>query len=105
MQTKAKTIHSWAGIGLANGETINIIQNVANNIYKKKNWTNTNILIIDEISMMSSKILTILDGIAKNIQENLGYMMPIYIQSKNAVFINKLKNSIKKPKRMCPEVT
>ena len=49
LQTKAKTIHSWAGIGLANGDTINIIQNVANNIYKKKNWTNTNILIIDEI--------------------------------------------------------
>ena len=70
LQTKAKTIHSWAGIGLANGETINIIQNVANNIYKKKNWTNTNILIIDEISMMSSKILTILDGIAKKVRKN-----------------------------------
>lgn len=70
LQTKAKTIHSWAGIGLANGETINIIQNVANNIYKKKNWINTNILIIDEISMMSSKILTILDGIAKKVRKN-----------------------------------
>jgi ATP-dependent DNA helicase PIF1 len=70
LQTKAKTIHSWAGIGLANGEIINIIQNVANNIYKKKNWTNTNILIIDEISMMSSKILTILDGIAKKVRKN-----------------------------------
>ena len=70
LQTKAKTIHSWAGIGLANGESINIIQNVANNIYKKKNWTNTNILIIDEISMMSSKILTILDGIAKKVRKN-----------------------------------
>jgi ATP-dependent DNA helicase PIF1 len=70
LQTKAKTIHSWAGIGLANGETINIIQNVANNIYKKKNWNNTNILIIDEISMMSSKILSILDGIAKKVRKN-----------------------------------
>ena len=70
LQTKAKTIHSWAGIGLANGETINIIQNVANNIYKKKNWSNTNILIIDEISMMSSKILSILDGIAKKVRKN-----------------------------------
>ena len=70
LQTKAKTIHSWAGIGLANGETINIIQNVANNIYKKKNWINTNILIIDEISMMSSKILSILDGIAKKVRKN-----------------------------------
>ena len=70
LQTKAKTIHSWAGIGLANGETINIIQNVANNIYKKKNWSNTIILIIDEISMMSSKLLSILDCIAKKVRKN-----------------------------------
>jgi len=70
LQVKAKTIHSWAGIGLANGEIINIIKRVIKNIYKKKNWLEVDILIIDEVSMMSYKLLSILDGISKMIRKN-----------------------------------
>jgi ATP-dependent DNA helicase PIF1 len=70
LRCNAKTIHSWAGIGLANGDTMNVINNVSYNKFKRKKWLNTDILIIDEVSMLSSKLLAILDGIAKKIRKN-----------------------------------
>lgn len=65
LQTDAKTIHSWAGIGIARGDNNDIIKRVIKNKYKVKNWLTVEILIIDEISMMSAKLLTILDGIGR----------------------------------------
>lgn len=62
---KAKTIHSWAGIGLASGESFDIVNKVLNNKYKKARWKTIDILIIDEVSMMSEKLFDILDLIAK----------------------------------------
>lgn len=70
LKSNAKTLHSWAGIGLANGEINDIINRVYFNKFKRKNWINTDILIIDEVSMLSSKLLSILDGIAKKIRKN-----------------------------------
>jgi ATP-dependent DNA helicase PIF1 len=70
LQCNAKTIHSWAGIGLANGDVMNVINNVSYNKFKRKKWLNTDILIIDEVSMLSSKLLSILDGIAKKVRKN-----------------------------------
>ena len=70
LQCRAKTVHSWAGIGIANGEAIDIIMRVANNKFKKKNWMFTDVLIIDEVSMMSAKLLGILDGIGKKVRRN-----------------------------------
>jgi ATP-dependent DNA helicase PIF1 len=68
LQAKAKTVHSWAGIGLANGDALNIISRVVNNKHKKKNWLYTDVLIIDEVSMMSSKLLDILDAIGRKVR-------------------------------------
>jgi ATP-dependent DNA helicase PIF1 len=70
LQCRAKTVHSWAGIGLAQGEEIDIVMRVANNKFKKKNWMFTELLIIDEVSMMSSKLLGILDAIGKKVRKN-----------------------------------
>jgi ATP-dependent DNA helicase PIF1 len=70
LQCNAKTIHSWAGIGIANGEALNIINNVSYNKFKRKKWLTTDILIVDEVSMLSNKLLTILDGIAKKVRKN-----------------------------------
>ena len=36
LDCKAKTIHSWAGIGLANGDVERIVQRVDKNFFKKK---------------------------------------------------------------------
>lgn len=68
LQCHAKTIHSWAGIGLANGSIEDVIRRVILSKYKKRNWVSTDVLIIDEVSMMSHKLLSILDGIARRIR-------------------------------------
>ena len=70
LKCNAKTIHSWACIGLGTGDINTIVNKVVNNKYKRKNWSNIKVLIIDEVSMMSSKLLTILDSIAKKVKNN-----------------------------------
>ena len=70
LNCKAKTIHSWAGIGLASGKSENIIKKIMNSPYKKKIWKDIDILIIDEVSMMSKKMFEILDMIGKKVRNN-----------------------------------
>ena len=70
LNCQAKTVHSWAGIGLANGPSILTVRKVVDNKFKKKAWNNVDVLIIDEVSMMSQKIFEILDSIAKHIKFN-----------------------------------
>lgn len=67
----AKTVHSWAGIGLASGPSKNIIERVSANKNKRGNWSKVDILIIDEISMMSKKLFDILDSIGRIVKKKL----------------------------------
>ena len=67
---KAKTIHSWSGIGLGNGSIGLNVKKVTLNKYKQKAWKNIDILVIDEVSMMSQKIFDMLDAIGKTVREN-----------------------------------
>ena len=68
LDCKAKTIHSWAGIGLANGDVERIVQRVDKNFFKKKDWRKTRTLIIDEVSMMSKRLFDILDIVGKTVR-------------------------------------
>ena len=61
----AKTVHSWAGIGLANGDTHSIATKVLNDKKKTKRWREVGVLIIDEVSMMSQKLFELLDELGK----------------------------------------
>ena len=65
LQCGAKTVHSWGGIGLANGDIKTVVKRVTRNKHKRKAWIDTDILIIDEISMMSKKLFNILDLIGR----------------------------------------
>jgi len=65
LDCKAKTIHSWAGIGLANGDIDRIVDRVDKNFLKKKDWRQTRTLIVDEVSMMSKRLFDILDLVGK----------------------------------------
>jgi len=67
---KAKTIHSWSGIGLGNGTIGLTVKKVVLNKYKQQNWKKVDILIIDEVSMMSQKIFEMLDAIGKTARKN-----------------------------------
>ena len=68
LNCKATTLHRFAGIGLANKPIDDIISELfTKKKYKLKNWYNLKTLIIDEVSMMSLKLLLILDLITKKV--------------------------------------
>jgi ATP-dependent DNA helicase PIF1 len=70
LECKAKTIHSWAGIGLGNGSIEQIVTKIMKNRYLKSTWKGTDILIVDEVSMMSQKLFEMLDAIGKAVRRN-----------------------------------
>ena len=70
LECKAKTIHSWAGIGLGNGSIEQMVTKIMKNRYAKATWRSTDILIVDEVSMMSQKLFEMLDAIGKAIRKN-----------------------------------
>ena len=71
LECKATTLHMFSGIGFANKKNSEIIEELfTTKRYKLKNWRKLEILIIDEVSMMSLKILLLLDSIAKKFYNN-----------------------------------
>jgi ATP-dependent DNA helicase PIF1 len=70
LECKAKTVHSWAGIGLGNGTIEKMVLKIIKNRYLKATWKGLNILIIDEVSMMSQKLFEMLDAIGKAVRKN-----------------------------------
>ena len=67
----ARTIHSWSGIRQGKGEIEKIISDIFKNKKATKSWKTTDVLIIDEISMMSKFIFELLDTIGKRIRRNI----------------------------------
>lgn len=70
LNSKAKTLHSWAGIGLGNGTIEELIRKINLNKFTKASWRETDILVIDEVSMMSLKLFDLLNAIGKLIRNN-----------------------------------
>jgi len=70
LNCKAKTLHSWSGIGLGNGTIEQNIKKILGNRYKKEMWKNTDILIVDEVSMLSLKLFNMLNEIGKVVRKN-----------------------------------
>jgi hypothetical protein len=64
------TIHSFAGIGLGNGDTQAIIERVKRNKKACENWTKAAALVIDEVSMLSAQLFELLDAVARAIRCN-----------------------------------
>jgi ATP-dependent DNA helicase PIF1 len=68
LNCSARTIHSWSGIRIARGDSKKIIDSVLKSGKLKKAWKKIDVLIVDEVSMMSLKIFEILDEIGKHIR-------------------------------------
>jgi ATP-dependent DNA helicase PIF1 len=66
------TIHSWAGIGLANQSLEHILENFSSFKFSKikQRIKTTNCLIIDEISMISAEVFDLLNQVLQNIRKN-----------------------------------
>jgi ATP-dependent DNA helicase PIF1 len=65
----AKTLHSWASIGLGNAPIEKLIANIRK-YNKVEHWTKIDILVIDEISMMSKSLFELIDQISKRLRKN-----------------------------------
>lgn len=70
LKCQARTVHSFAGIGLGTGDPDEIVRRVKSNYLKSREWKAVQILIIDEVSMMSRKLLEILDRLAREIRND-----------------------------------
>jgi ATP-dependent DNA helicase PIF1 len=61
-----KTIHVWSGIRMLKGTIDEIVQKLLSNKIWIKNWKkNVHCLVIDEVSMLSAKMMTILEKVAR----------------------------------------
>jgi ATP-dependent DNA helicase PIF1 len=70
LNCQAKTIHSWAGIGLGTQSIENLVKKIKNNKFSKELWRTTQILIVDEISMLSYKLFNLLNQLGKILRNN-----------------------------------
>jgi ATP-dependent DNA helicase PIF1 len=66
--TGAKTLHSWAGIGLARDTPHVLAEAVRRNKRAQRRWLDTQLLIVDEVSMMSPDLLEKLDAVARRVR-------------------------------------
>ena len=65
---KAKTLHSWAGIGLGKGTVQELYIKIRRNRKALQHWLLTDLLIIDEVSMLTGDLLDKLNELGKKIR-------------------------------------
>jgi ATP-dependent DNA helicase PIF1 len=70
LNCKAKTLHSWAGIGLGVGTIEQLVNKIKKNKFAKTLWRDTDILVVDEVSMLSLKLFNTLNEIGKVVRGN-----------------------------------
>lgn len=65
------TIHSWAGVGTAHEPVEQLQYQVKRNSQASRRWKETEILVVDEVSMLSAELFDKLDIIGRRIRGNL----------------------------------
>lgn len=79
LECNACTLHSWAGIGLANTKKDEIVASIMKSRCKVQKWRDVDILIIDEVSMMSKKVFELLNAIGKSARNNSDFFGGIQV--------------------------
>lgn len=67
---KGQTLHSFAGVGLAEADSFSLLSRVFNDKRTLKRWKNTKALVIDEISMVDGDLFDKLEYIARGVMSN-----------------------------------
>lgn len=65
-----QTLHGWGGIGLAKESSSDIVRHLQRRPQNHRRWKSTQVLIIDEISMMSMELFNKLHLIAQGVRRN-----------------------------------
>lgn len=68
------TVHSFAGVGLGDGDAHKLIKKVRTNKKARVRWQTTKVLVIDEISMIDGKFFDKLDTIARSLRRNQSHL-------------------------------
>jgi len=64
------TIHSYLGIGLGNQSRMEMLLSLQNSKKKLKNWTKTDLLIIDEVSMLNPDLFDKLCWLGQHLRDD-----------------------------------
>ena len=64
------TLHSWAGVGLGDSHPQKLAARVMHDERARKRWMTTDILIIDEVSMLGAAFFDKLDFIGRDIRKS-----------------------------------
>ena len=75
----AITIHSFSGIGYMNVSDDKILDKVYRNFRVKKMWKEVEVLVIDEVSMMSKRMFELLEKIGRMLRNKPGYFGGIQV--------------------------
>jgi len=70
LNLKGSTLHSYTGIGLGKGSLESIVTKIRKKKYLRDRWKNVDILIIDEISMLSPQLFDKLETIGRVVRNN-----------------------------------
>ena len=69
MALKTRTLHSWAGIGLGKDDKDKLLAKVASKKKNRERWQKTDILVVDEVSMLGKDLFEKLDYIGRRIRK------------------------------------
>lgn len=61
----ATTLHRWTGVGLGKQSVSETMDKIRFKSYLAARWRKTQVLVIDEVSMMSRKLFELIDGVAR----------------------------------------
>lgn len=70
LNCNARTLHSFSGIRLAKGTAQTIVDSLVKNMRLCRTWRTTDILIVDEVSMMTAKMFNIIELFARTSRKN-----------------------------------
>lgn len=65
-----QTIHSWSGIGIKSIITSDDLSKIRNNKHVAKRIAETKVLIIDEVSLLQSKTLSVIERVCRTIRRS-----------------------------------
>jgi ATP-dependent DNA helicase PIF1 len=70
LHPKAKTLHSWSGVGLGTDAVPLLVGKIKKSRRAVFRWRNANTLVIDEVSMMTPDLFEKLEEIARTVRRN-----------------------------------
>jgi ATP-dependent DNA helicase PIF1 len=72
-QIDGVTLHSFAGIGNSATDLASALRRVKNSAHAMRAWRRTQVLIVDEVSMLSAALFDLLDQVARHVRNAPGH--------------------------------